>query len=165
MYEPIDPVIPTPRGGWPKAARRVELVGVTQLSEAVYELASLARQTRVGHVAAFEGADLYAYPHQTVAQIERSHIRMRTMAAAGQLKVLTPAVLRWTDMHKVGVVMALRLGMVDRAEVLRTYALSHEELASWEARFEAFGARGLAVNQTQRLRLNPSPDLQEAAHV
>jgi hypothetical protein len=162
MYEPIDPPRPVPPGGWPKATRRVELVGVTSLAEAIYELACLARHERLGQVATFQGSDLYAYPHQTTSEIGRSHETMRRLAGAGQVHVLKPVVKRWTRAHKAGVVLALRLNVIDRYDVLKTYEISEEELAGWETRYAAYGLEGLAVNRAQDGRRANEPEMEAA---
>lgn len=80
--EPIDPVVRKPLGGWPKVCFRVELTPYCTADEAVYAVAGLSRALRHGVVADLEGHALYAWPHQSVAEIERTHLAMRRMTTA-----------------------------------------------------------------------------------
>ena len=156
MPEPIDPILRTPMGGWSKAAIRLDLVGVETLAEAAYHLAGLARASRIGVVATFQGRDLYAYPHQSTAEIERGFQRMREMEAAGNAKGLEPKVDRWTALRKAAMVIAIAEGWVQRIDVLATYGVSDEELASWERRMQAFGQDGLKSKKLQALATPPA---------
>ena len=164
MPEPIDPVLRCPMGGWPKVAVRVELVGVTTLADAAYQLAGMARANRLGFVAIFKARDLYAYPHQSTAEIERGYQRMRDMELAGQCVAPAAGIERWTARRKVGLVMAVAEGFVQRLDALAHYALSDEELSGWEDRYQAFGRPGLAQGKLQALpRLSLSPPAEDAA--
>ena len=153
MPEPIDPIVRAPMGGWSKAALRLELVGVETLYDAAYHLAGLARASRMGVVATFQGRDLYAYPHQTTAEIQNGFARMRQMEDAGSMKGLEPTVARWTAARKFALVFAVREGLIARFDVQATYGVSDEELAGWERRTAAFGCDGLKSTKLQALAL------------
>ena len=143
MAEPIDPVIRAPRCGWPRVADRVELVGVTLLRDAAYELACLCRLRRVGVVAEFDGVDLFAYPHQSCSEIERAHERVLEMQRAGLCRAPRANPIRWVAALKAGLVLMVRDGLVQRIDVLAHYGISEEEFGGWEARYATLGMRGL----------------------
>jgi Protein of unknown function (DUF1153) len=53
------------------------------------------------------------------------------------------ATKRWSSRRKAAVVIAVRTGMIARAEACARYALSEEELAAWEIAFQRSGIPGL----------------------
>lgn len=50
---------------------------------------------------------------------------------------------RWSSRRKAAVVIAVREGIIARAEACERYRLSEEELAGWEIAFERRGMAGL----------------------
>ena len=50
---------------------------------------------------------------------------------------------RWSSRRKAAVVVALRAGVVSRAEACERYLLSEEELAGWEEALDERGIPGL----------------------
>ena len=63
------------------------------------------------------------------------------------LKLPAPGCRSWSAHKKAAVVMAVRNGTVRLSEAYDTYMLSPEELASWEAAFDADGIAGLQVKR------------------
>ena len=63
----------------------------------------------------------------------------------GRLKLDLPAAdtTRWSSRRKAAVVIAVRDGIIARAEACKRYALSEEELAGWEIAFDKRGVPGL----------------------
>lgn len=83
MAEPADPVVREPLGGWPRALLRLELMDSAavplSLEEAFYEVACASRIYRRGVVASWRSQEILGFPHQTVDEIARSHMRVRRM--------------------------------------------------------------------------------------
>ncbi len=63
-----------------------------------------------------------------------------------------PDTVRWVASRKAVLVQAVDAGLIDRAEVLRDYDLSEEELASWEDAVERHGEAALRATKLQRYR-------------
>ena len=59
------------------------------------------------------------------------------------LELPAAATKRWSSRRKAAVVIAVRTGIIARAEACARYALSEEELAAWEIAFERSGIPGL----------------------
>lgn len=59
---------------------------------------------------------------------------------------------RWTPLRKSCLLELIRRGELTLADACRKYDLSAEEIASWQARSQRYGARGLAVTKLQDLR-------------
>ncbi len=157
--EPLLSPLRVPAGGWPRCAVRVELISPLTLDEAVFILAERSRIEHVAHVALYDGADLWAYPHQSVAEIADTHRRVRRLARAHIIRALKPGALRWTPETKLAVVLAAKELLVDRRDLLAVYQIGADELTAWEERYARFGLDGLKAQQVQTLRLSPpAPD-------
>jgi hypothetical protein len=63
---------------------------------------------------------------------------------------------RWVARRKAAVVMALRERMLTIEEACLRYALSEEELRSWQQAFEADGIAGLGAGRLRAGRLRAS---------
>ena len=59
---------------------------------------------------------------------------------------------RWVARRKAAVLAALRSGAITREEACRRYALSEEELLSWQRAFEAHGLTGLRATRLRAHR-------------
>ena len=59
---------------------------------------------------------------------------------------------RWVARRKAVVVAAVEHGLITRAEALRRYALSEEELDGWCRALRAHGAEGLKVTASRKTR-------------
>ncbi len=59
---------------------------------------------------------------------------------------------RWVARRKEAVVRGLQSGLIDREEALARYALSDEELDSWERSMDAYGTNGLKTTLLQQFR-------------
>jgi len=70
---------------------------------------------------------------------------------------------RWVARRKAAVLVAVRRGLITRAEACRRYELSEEEFSSWQSSFETYGIDGLRVTSLQRYRGNRSSRLGGAA--
>jgi transposase len=57
---------------------------------------------------------------------------------------------RWVARRKAVVLAALRSGAITMEEACRRYALSEEELRTWQRAFEAHGLPGLRATRLQR---------------
>jgi hypothetical protein len=67
--------------------------------------------------------------------------------------VLPPAdTKRWSCRRKAAVVVAIRLGVVEREKACEHYGLSEEELALWEAAFDKSGIPGLRISSLRDYR-------------
>ena len=62
---------------------------------------------------------------------------------------------RWVARRKAAVLAALRSGAITMEEACRRYALSEEELLTWQRAFEAHGLSGLRATRL-RGRTRPS---------
>lgn len=60
--------------------------------------------------------------------------------------------IRWTVSRKKDVVMAVRRGQFTEDEALRHFAISAEELASWQRLLMQWGDRGLSATRIQAYR-------------
>ena len=63
-----------------------------------------------------------------------------------------PKTRRWVASRKAAVVRAVGAGLISRAEALRTYCLSDEELDSWSGAVERHGEVALRATALQRYR-------------
>lgn len=63
-----------------------------------------------------------------------------------------PDTHRWVVRRKAEVLAAIRGGLLDRAEALRRYRLSEEELKLWERALACAGVPGLRVTRVQVYR-------------
>lgn len=52
---------------------------------------------------------------------------------------------RWTPAMKAKVVAAVEVGLISETEARARYALSNEELASWQGGFAQSGVKGLTI--------------------
>src|SRR5215470_802641 len=59
----------------------------------------------------------------------------------GHLELPAAETRRWSSRRKAAVVIAVRTGIIARAEACERYALSEEELAAWEIAFQRSGIR------------------------
>ena len=59
---------------------------------------------------------------------------------------------RWVPRRKATVVAAVKGGLITLEEACSRYALSADELMSWEKAWRAFGCRGLRATQIQYYR-------------
>ena len=62
----------------------------------------------------------------------------------------TARLIRWTAARKAAVVKAIGSGVLPRADALDRYALSDDELTSWEARHATRGLSALKVKDLDR---------------
>ncbi len=62
------------------------------------------------------------------------------------------ATLRWVASRKAAVVKAVAIGLLGRAEALKTYALSDEELTAWEEAVRSHGEAALRTTALQKYR-------------
>lgn len=65
---------------------------------------------------------------------------------------LPPSDTRWVASRKEIVVLAIRHGLITRAEALRRYGLSDEELDAWEQAVAKHGRKALKVTSLQKFR-------------
>jgi Protein of unknown function (DUF1153) len=70
-----------------------------------------------------------------------------------------PAAIRWTAFRKELVVKAIHSRQLSHDVALTVFGLSDEELRSWEARYLAYGARGLKATRIQDYRAPAATDL------
>lgn len=63
-----------------------------------------------------------------------------------------PNTRRWVASRKAAVVKAIEAGLITRDEALERYALSDEELSSWQSAVEKFGERALKATRLQDYR-------------
>jgi transposase-like protein len=69
---------------------------------------------------------------------------------------------RWVARRKAAVVAALSSGAITMEEVCRRYALSEEELLTWQRAFEAHGLSGLRATRLRgRRRRSKAVDPQQ----
>jgi hypothetical protein len=61
----------------------------------------------------------------------------------GHLELPAAETRRWSSHRKAAVVIAVRTGIIARAEACERYALSEEELTAWEIAFQRSGIPGL----------------------
>jgi hypothetical protein len=59
---------------------------------------------------------------------------------------------RWTALRKVELLNDIAAGEITRHGAFERFGVTEDELESWTRRWTAYGARGLATTQTQRLR-------------
>ena len=59
---------------------------------------------------------------------------------------------RWSPLRKMDLLVAIDKGLISEDDVIKTYLITKEELASWRAGFAADGARGLRVTHLQAYR-------------
>jgi transposase-like protein len=59
---------------------------------------------------------------------------------------------RWVARRKAAVLAALRSGAITMEEACRRYALSEEELLTWQRAFEAHGLPGLRATRLRGRR-------------
>lgn len=64
----------------------------------------------------------------------------------------SPETERWSPRRKAAVITAMRTGLLSRQEACDRYLLSLEELAVWEAKFDANGVPGLRLTRHQIYR-------------
>lgn len=140
MTEPIEPMVPTPRGGWPKALIRLELMPPLSLDDACRECAVMSRNQRRGVIANYSGSMLMAFPHQSVDEIARTWKRMFEMAGGARM-----ASDRWTFARKAWVCLGVDTGMLTESQACVTFDLSVEELTSWLVAYRANGPEGLKI--------------------
>src|SRR6266550_254950 len=69
-----------------------------------------------------------------------------------ELQLPAPNTRRWTVRHKAAVLEALRSGALTLEEASQRYALSLEELRTWERDFERYGIHGLRATRLQIYR-------------
>jgi hypothetical protein len=114
---------------------------VTDLNLAVYELASLSRRMRVGLIATFRGAELYAFPHmrtETIIKLWRMAVAdqaRRNSPAGSELVPITDAAieLRWTVGRKADLLERIEAGTISEAHAQAAYGISDAELVEWRA--------------------------------
>jgi hypothetical protein len=123
LHEPPELTATRPPWGWPRLVRRLEVCGAAELSDVAYDLARESRLGRHGVVAAFRGRDVYAWPHETVETIARTHLRLGAVADA-----ISRRSGRWHPARKLAL---LDLVSVDTAQA--EFEISPEELAEWRA--------------------------------
>ncbi len=63
-----------------------------------------------------------------------------------------PDTRRWVASRKAAILTAVAAGLVNRPEVMETYALSEEELTEWETASRRHGAAALRTTALQRYR-------------
>src|SRR5579859_7951647 len=63
-----------------------------------------------------------------------------------------PGCRTWSARRKVAVVVAVRGGLLSRAQAFERYFLSPEELQSWEAAYERSGLGGLQLKHSSSTR-------------
>lgn len=63
-----------------------------------------------------------------------------------------PETRRWVASRKAAVVRALEHGLITREEALSRYALSEEELDSWQSAVERHGLLALKATSLQQYR-------------
>lgn len=69
-----------------------------------------------------------------------------------------PDTRRWVTRRKAEVVAAVAGGLLTLDEACARYALTPEELASWQRLVAAHGVRGLRVTRLKDYRTTPDPD-------
>lgn len=65
---------------------------------------------------------------------------------------LPPRATRWVASRKAAVVCAVRHGLLTRAEALRRYDLTDEELDLWGTNYDMAGVQGLKVAAIPHIR-------------
>jgi hypothetical protein len=66
-----------------------------------------------------------------------------------------PDTKRWVIRRKAVVAAAVRGGLLSMEEACRRYALSSEEVLTWQRRIDRFGIAGLRTTRTQFYSRNP----------
>lgn len=107
---------------------RMEFCRDVDLSEAAYWLAKASRENRRGMVATVAGADVYAWPHQTVDEIVRTHLRLIEAA---------PPSDRWTARRKVDLVDRVKRGLISREAAWAQFGIGADEWRAWVGYWEA----------------------------
>jgi hypothetical protein len=64
---------------------------------------------------------------------------------------------RWKPPRKEQLLHELATGELTRAEALEQYGLSADELAEWQAAYDAHGQKGLRTTRSQLYRGYPTP--------
>ncbi len=59
---------------------------------------------------------------------------------------------RWVPSRKAILVAALRGGLISAEEAYRRYALSTEEILSWQAHLDRYGLQGLRTSKYKQYR-------------
>jgi hypothetical protein len=71
------------------------------------------------------------------------------MRKSGETELSALKIRRWTIRRKVSVLEALRSGTLTLEQALDRYALSVEEIRSWERQLERHGLHGLRATRVQ----------------
>ena len=79
-----------------------------------------------------DAQSIYGFRHPGTERRGRDHLEL----PAAETR-------RWSSRRKAAVVIAVRGGIIARAEACERYALSEEELAAWEIAFQRNGIPGL----------------------
>jgi Protein of unknown function (DUF1153) len=66
-----------------------------------------------------------------------------TICRTADLELPSADTKRWSSRRKAAVVVAVRTGVISRAEACERYLLSEEELAGWEMALDKRGIPGL----------------------
>jgi hypothetical protein len=74
------------------------------------------------------------------------------MRAERQLQAARTATRRWTIRRKAALLEAVRSGMLSLENASQRYALSLEELRTWERNFDRYGVYGLRATRLQIYR-------------
>lgn len=61
-----------------------------------------------------------------------------------------PETARWVASRKLAVVHGIAYGLISRAEAIRIYGLSEEELDGWVHAAKRFGKKGLKVTKGKK---------------
>ena len=69
-----------------------------------------------------------------------------TIGSRADLELPPAATTRWSPRRKAAVVVALRAGVISRAEACERYLLSEEELLGWEVALDKRGIPGLRAS-------------------
>lgn len=64
----------------------------------------------------------------------------------------SPNTKRWVASRKAAIVQAVRYGLLSEEDALSVYALSREELSSWQAAIHNFGEKALKATKLQEFR-------------
>ena len=64
----------------------------------------------------------------------------------------SPNTKRWVASRKAAIVQAVRYGLLSEVDALSVYALSREELSSWQAAIHNFGESALKATKLQEFR-------------
>jgi hypothetical protein len=91
-----------------------------------------------------------------VNEIERQRTVERVVGIDGRRLTVAdlppPNTTRWVIRRKAELLAAVRGGLLSLEEACSRYALSHEEVLSWEQSIARFGLRGLRTTRTQFYR-------------